>query len=148
MKIIVDTNVVISGTFFKGKPRDIIIAIANNLFDVYASPEIIAEYKEIMDEMIERKQGTIDRNVLNYFISKLNIIETKSDVKICRDPDDNKFINCALDSKSLYIVSGDKDLLSIGKYKDIEITITISGIIVQARRYEVFLSIISAIIDI
>ena len=121
MKIIVDTNVVISGTFFKGKPRDIIIAIANNLFDVYASPEIIAEYKEIMDEMIERKQGTIDRNVLNYFISKLNIIETKSDVKICRDPDDNKFINCALDSKSLYIVSGDKDLLSIGKYKDIEI---------------------------
>ena len=93
MKIIVDTNVVISGTFFKGKPRDIIIAIANNLFDVYASPEIIAEYKEIMDEMIERKQGTIDRNVLNYFISKLNIIETKSDVKICRDPDDNKFIN-------------------------------------------------------
>ena len=44
-----------------------------------------------------------------------------SNVKVCRDPDDDKFINCALDSKSLYIVSGDKDLLTIEKYEDIEI---------------------------
>jgi len=35
--------------------------------------------------------------------------------------DDDKFLGCAIDSKALYIVSGDKDLLTLEKYKDIEI---------------------------
>ncbi len=51
----------------------------------------------------------------------MNIIEAKTDVNICRDPDDNKFIGCAVDAKCLYIVSGDKDLLELGAYEDVEI---------------------------
>ena len=39
----------------------------------------------------------------------------------CKDPDDDKFINCAIDSKSLYIVSGDNDLLVLGEYNNIKI---------------------------
>ena len=121
MKIVVDTNVVISGTFFKGHPRKIVEAIVDKKFEVFATTEIIEEYKEIVEEMIHRKQGNLDNNLIDYFISKLNVIEKHSNVKVCRDPDDDKFINCALDSKSLYIVSGDKDLLTIEKYEDIEI---------------------------
>ena len=49
------------------------------------------------------------------------MIEPKTKVEVCRDPDDNKFIECAIDSKSLYIVSGDKDLLSIENYHNVEI---------------------------
>lgn len=121
MKIVVDTNVVISGTFFKSYPRKIVEAIADKKFEFYATTEIIEEYKEIIEEMIQRKQGNLDSHLIDYFISKLNVVEKHSNVKICRDPDDDKFINCALDSKSLYIVSGDKDLLTIEKYEDIEI---------------------------
>lgn len=121
MKIVIDTNVVISGIFFKGYPRKVIEAIDDNKFEVYATTEIVAEYKEIVSEMISRKQGNLDYTILDYFISRLNFVAKKSKVKVCRDPDDDKFINCALDSKSLYIVSGDKDLLVIGKYEDIEI---------------------------
>ena len=42
-------------------------------------------------------------------------------MELCRDPDDDKFIECADDAKCVYIVSGDKGLLSLKKYKDIEI---------------------------
>lgn len=121
MKIVIDTNIVISGIFFKGYPRKVIEAIVENKFDAFATTEIVEEYKDIADEMITRKQGNLDSDVLNYFISKLNFIDKHSDVNVCRDPDDDKFINCALDSKSLYIVSGDKDLLTLEKYEDIVI---------------------------
>ena len=96
-------------------------SIDDNKFEVYATAEIVSEYKEIISEMINRKQGNLDHSILDYFISKLNFVDKKSNVKVCRDPDDDKFINCALDSKALFIVSGDKDLLTLGKYDDIEI---------------------------
>ncbi len=53
--------------------------------------------------------------------ASLKLIDGKSKIEICRDPDDNKFIECAVDSRAIYIVSGDKDLLDIKKYKDIKI---------------------------
>ena len=51
----------------------------------------------------------------------MEIIEPVTHVEISRDPDDNKFLGCAKDSRSLYIVSGDKDLLVIDKYENIQI---------------------------
>ena len=121
MRIVIDTNVVISGTFFKGNPRRIVEATVENKFSVFATPEIIQEYNDIINEFIIRKQGNLDNNILNQFIASLNIINQKSFMQICRDSDDDKFINCAIDSKSLYIVSGDNDLLVLGKYNNIDI---------------------------
>ena len=46
---------------------------------------------------------------------------TKQQIDICRDPDDNKFLECAVDAKAIYIVSGDKDLLTLEKYANVEI---------------------------
>ncbi|MGP1612214.1 MAG: putative toxin-antitoxin system toxin component, PIN family [Catonella sp.] len=54
--------------------------------------------------------------MLNPFITKLELIEPVTHTDICRDPDDNKFLSCAYDTKALYIVSGDKDLLLYAKY--------------------------------
>ena len=71
--------------------------------------------------MIDRKQGKLDRTVLTPFLSKLELIEPTSEIEVCRDPDDDKFISCAVDGKAIVIVSGDKDLLVIGKYEDVVI---------------------------
>lgn len=58
---------------------------------------------------------------LTQIVSACKVIEPKTKAAICRDPDDNKFIECAIESKSLYIVSGDKDLLSVDRYQNVEI---------------------------
>lgn len=121
MKIIVDTNVVISGTFFGGYPRKILEAVVNNEVFAYASKSIVDEYLEIIDEMINSKQGKITKKILDPFIKKLIVIKPTTKIELSRDSDDDKFIECAVDSKATYIVSGDKDLLDIKKYKNIEI---------------------------
>ncbi len=51
----------------------------------------------------------------------MGIIEPVTHVRICRDPDDDKFLECAKDSQALYIVSGDKDLLVIKRFENVRI---------------------------
>ncbi|MCM1182475.1 MAG: putative toxin-antitoxin system toxin component, PIN family [Roseburia sp.] len=121
MKIVIDTNVVISGVFFGGFPRKILSSVVNGEMTACATAEIIDEYEAIVQEMIDRKQGHISRNILTPLISAMEIIEPVTHIEICRDPDDNKFLGCAKDSRALYIVSGDKDLLAVEKYENIQI---------------------------
>ena len=74
-----------------------------------------------MQEMINRKQRNINRAILSPLIKTIEIIEPVTRVEIYRDPDDNKFLECAKDSHALYIVSGDKDLLVIEQFGNIQI---------------------------
>ena len=121
MKIVVDTNVVISGVFFGGNPRQIVEAIVDGTINAYATAEIVDEYMGIIESMIDRKQGRLSQSILSPFFSSLKMIESKTVVAVSRDPDDDKFIECAIDSEALYVVSGDNDLLDIGQYKGIQI---------------------------
>ena len=121
MNIVVDTNIIISGIFFGGNPKRIINAILDSKVNAYISKEILNEYFEIINEMMFSKGESIDLSFISLLIDRFNIIETTSKIDISRDPDDNKFIECAVDSNSIYIVSGDDDLLSIKNYHNIEI---------------------------
>ena len=121
MRIVIDTNVLISGVFFGGFSRKVLSAVVGQRITACATAEIINEYEEIVQEMIGRKQGHIDRAILTPLINALDIIEPITHIEICRDPDDNKFLECAKDSHALYIVSGDNDLLVIEEYENIQI---------------------------
>lgn len=121
MKIVVDTNVIISGVFFGGAPGQVLKAIISSKVTACATPEIVDEYTEIVHEMISRKQGKLDKNILLPLINSLEMIEPKTHIEISRDPDDDKFIECAKDANALYIVSRDKDLLDIEQYDGIQI---------------------------
>ena len=121
MKIVVDTNVLISGVFFGGLPKRVLSAIIKKQITACATDEIIDEYNEIVQEMISRKQGHLNRDIIAPLIGMMEIIEAKTKVTLSRDPDDDKFLGCAKDAKALYIVSGDKDLLELKKFENIEI---------------------------
>ena len=121
MKIVIDTNVLVSGVFFGGFPRKILSSVVSQKITACATAEIINEYEEIVQEMIDRKQGHIDRLILSPLIKAIEIIEPITHIEICRDPDDDKFLECAKDSHALYIVSGDKDLLVLKEYENIQI---------------------------
>ena len=121
MKIVIDTNVLISGIFFGGFPQKVIDAVMQERCSAYATADMVAEYREIVAEMIERKQGHLRRDLLLPLLIRLHIIEGSTQVNICRDPDDNKFIECAISANASYIVSGDKDLLDIVECNGINI---------------------------
>ena len=121
MKIVIDTNLMISAMYFGGKPKKLVDLLVRGSLDAYADSEIIQEYTEASVEFADDHEDQKAIISLSDIVPKLHQIEVTTEVHVCRDPDDDKFIACAVDSKSKYIVSGDKDLLSLGSHEDVEI---------------------------
>ena len=135
MRIVVDTNVIASAFFFGGKPYQLLHHIMEDRVDVVASKEIVDEYEEIVLRLKQKYPSISTRIPLQEILSRFEIIRGSSDIHVCRNPDDDKFISCAVDGKCLYIVSGDSDLLSIGNYGDIEI-LTVADFLNRLERSE------------
>ena len=121
MRILIDTNILISGLFFHGLPKKLLSAMDFEKFNVCVNKEIVSEYVEKIDKKFSKAKYVLDKELHEKFFSNLQNFEIKSNLKICRDPDDDKFINCAIDAKAIYIVSGDNDLLTIKNFAEIEI---------------------------
>lgn len=135
MRIVVDTNVIASAVFFGGKPYQLLHYIMEELVDVVASKEIVDEYEGIVLRLRQKYPSISTRIPLQEIISRFEIIRVSSDIHVSRDPDDDKFISCAVEGKCLYIVSGDSDLLSIGNYGDIEI-LTVADFLNRLQKSE------------
>lgn len=120
MKVVVDTNVLISGVFFGGAPRRVVEAVAGRQIEASATPEIMEEYDRVVREMVRRGQGRLRTDALSVLLSRIRIDEPATTVAVCRDPDDDKFIACAIDAGALYVVSGDRDLLDLGSYEGVD----------------------------
>ena len=116
MRIVIDTNVIASAVFFGGKPYQLLHYIMEGRVVVVASKEIVDEYEEIVLRL-KRKYPEIKTKIpLPELLARFELIRVSSDIRVSRDPDDDKFISCAVDGKCLYIVSGDDDLLTIGNF--------------------------------
>lgn len=133
MKIVVDTNVVASAVFFGGRPRELLEKLLLGELTAFVSREIVEEYRETLQRLQDKYPKKNVAVPLTHIITACQLIEPKSAVHVCRDPDDDKFINCAVDSHSLYIVSGDNDLLAVGKYQDVEI-VTVADFFLRIRK--------------
>ena len=121
MRILIDTNIIISGLFFHGLPKQLLAEFDYEKFSVCVNKSIVAEYTEQVDKKISNTKYRLDKDLREKFFKNLHSFKSVSDLKICRDPKDDKFINCAIDAKAVYIVSGDNDLLTLKNVADIEI---------------------------
>ena len=90
-------------------------------FNICVNEEIFSEYVAQIDKKVLKPKYHLDKELRKKFFSNLHNFEKVSDLKISRDPKDDKFINCAIDARAIYIVSGDNDLLTIKNFAGIEI---------------------------
>lgn len=111
MKVVIDTNVLISGIFWQGIPRQILNLWLEGKIEIVITQEIFQEYLKIIQEIDSNKK--ILQNWTLLISEKSTIISDTVIVKLCRDPKDDQFINCALLGKVDYLISGDKDLLEL-----------------------------------
>jgi putative PIN family toxin of toxin-antitoxin system len=124
MKVTLDTNVLISGTFWTGDSFKILNLIDKGEIKCVLSEEILKEYKRIIKseeitEKIKEKDLLLKKVVQKVIInSKIVKPQIKLDV-VKEDKDDNKIIECAIKGKVDYIISKDKHLLKLKKYKRI-----------------------------
>ena len=122
MKIVLDTNVFISGIFFSGPPSQILRAWKNKRLQIILSQDILIEYQRVA-ESLTLKYPSIDILLIIELVTVHGqFVDTKNvDITVCEDPDDNKFIECAIASDTKIIVSGDKHLLKIKGFKGIKV---------------------------
>jgi uncharacterized protein len=122
MRVVVDTNVFVS-SFFGGPPREIINLWKNGRITLCFSGETLEELTEVLRRMGLGPEGEMKE--LLYLFAKgfhtLFIRETPRLVVVEKDPDDDKFIGCAVALKALWIITGDKALLAIKDYLGIQI---------------------------
>jgi len=121
---ILDTNVWISGVFWRGTPYQILRAWRDEQFELIYTPETLAEIESrLRRKAIEFGADLNDvRDWLFYIRTFAHIIAASGDVKgVCRDPKDDKFLDAAVTGKAEYLVAGDRDLLEIGEYQTVKI---------------------------
>ena len=71
--------------------------------------------------MTKKYPSRLKQQLIDEVFKIFKVIIPSSEISICRDPDDDKFISCAIDAECMYIVSGDDDLLSLGNIDDLSI---------------------------
>ena len=120
MKILIDTNILISALFFGKFPKGFLNEVLVKNFEICINDKILDEYEATIHKKILKKK-ILDEVLYEKFLQDVRFFESVSDLKICRDPDDDKFLNCAIDAKAIYIVSGDNDLLTLKNFEGIEI---------------------------
>ena len=114
--------------FFGGKPGELLRLILARSISAVATQEILDEYQETIDYLLEKYKGRELHFSTVPVYSAMEIIPAKTGVAVCRDPDDDKFISCAIDGQCYYVVSGDKDLLTLKKVRHVRI-VTVSELL-------------------
>lgn len=122
MKVVIDTNVFISGVFFTGAPSKILEAWRDERVRVVLSPDIFEEYRRVGDVLNTQFPGVDIERILELLANNSEIVSPGGlPVPVCEDPDDDKFLSCALKSGASVIISGDKHLLKASGYKGLQI---------------------------
>lgn len=120
MKLILDTNVFVSGVFFSGPPFMILDAWRHSRVSLVISPEILSEYRRVGEKLASQFSGADLEPWIELLMLKTSLVDAPPLAeRVCDDPDDDKFLACALASRTKLICSGDKHLLDVSGYRGI-----------------------------
>jgi putative PIN family toxin of toxin-antitoxin system len=124
MKVVLDTNVFVSGFLFGGVPGRILTAWSAGTIRLVVSPPILDEYRRVGLELSKQRAPLID--TLDALLTMLTVHAILVDAPplaegVSEDPDDDMFLAAALAGRARLIVSGDKHLLRVSGWRHIEV---------------------------
>lgn len=122
MRVILDTNVFVSGVFFSGPPYEILDAWRHGKLTLVISPEILNEYARVGHELSIPFPSVDVTPMLELLAFKGEAVDAPPlPEQVCSDPDDDKFLACAIASGTTIISSGDRALRKTTGYAGIEV---------------------------
>lgn len=130
IKVVLDTNILVSALLFKGELSKIVDLWKKGRIIPFFSRETFDEFMRVLEypkfSLTNTEIKTIlEKEVLPYF----EVVDVADEFKgVCRDPDDNKFLSCAVSASANLIVSGDKDLCDLRTYRSVRIVSAIEFI--------------------
>ncbi len=112
MRVVLDTNVFLSGIFFGGLPGRILQAWRDHQLDFVLSAPIFNEYQRASERLAERFGGLEIGPLLLLLAASCEFVDPPPlPRQLCSDPDDDKFLACALAAHCPVIITGDRALL-------------------------------------
>ena len=123
MKVVFDTNVVASASFWRGAPFDCLTAWAQGRCEAVVSPALLAEYHEIVEELaLEYPKRPFAKWADALTDAATLVFPMDRAIGATLDPDDEMILECALAAEADYIVSGDKKhLLPLRRFRGVPI---------------------------
>jgi putative PIN family toxin of toxin-antitoxin system len=122
VKAVFDTNVLIAAFLTEGLCSGLLVRARKKAFNLVLCDDIIREFEGILIKKF--KLTSTDISEISAIVSEAasEILHNLDPIpNICRDPNDDMIIACAIDATADYIVTGDEDLLILKRYKDIVI---------------------------
>jgi len=121
-RVVFDTNIYISALHFQSSiPRRILELADASAFCLLLSKQIIAELRGVLRVKFKYELSKLDL-MEELILSIVELVEPKSRINFIKaDPDDDKILECAVEGKANFVVSGDKHVLNIREYKGIKI---------------------------
>ncbi len=122
LRIVLDTNVLVSATIRNGKPRKLLQGGIDGKYQILSSMGILGEISEVLQRpKFEMTRDDVIR-IVSALIEIVENVHVTSNLKVASsDPDDDMLINTAHDGNADYIVSGDHDLLDLKEFEGIKI---------------------------
>ena len=121
LTVVIDTNIYISAIFWNGKPREVIDLGRQGKIVIFTSVDIENEIARKLKTKFKLAEEDVNQILLDFSTFTLPVKIKKQLIVVQDDPDDSKFIECALECKTDYIVSGDTHLLNLKEYEGIRI---------------------------
>ena len=120
-RVTADSNVLISALRFGGKPLDLLALAVDGEIELAISDAILHETLRVLRDKFHTTTERLEE--IERFLSAvtIHVYPTERIDAVTADRDDNRVLECAVKSGSRVIVSGDQDLLRLGKFKDIDI---------------------------
>jgi putative PIN family toxin of toxin-antitoxin system len=127
VRLVLDTNVVVSAVIWGGMPYRLLQAATDGDIELYTSPALLAELRgvlarEHLASRLERQQSSAEQAIRLYGELAISVSPLAIPRAVPRDADDNQVIAAALAAQANLIVSGDRHLLDLGgSYQGIRI---------------------------
>ncbi|HEY6413033.1 MAG TPA: putative toxin-antitoxin system toxin component, PIN family [Edaphobacter sp.] len=120
MRVVLDTNVFISGLKFDGRPASVLQMAAEGVYTLVLSEDMLLEIEDVLLRKFKWSTGNV-RSTLNGLRTFVGIVNPAIEDSDCEDPDDNRILEAAIAGNATYIVSGDQHLLRMKRFRKVEI---------------------------
>jgi len=122
LRVVLDTNILISAIVFGGKPRKILEAVFQEKIQICLSQAITDELTEVLRRQEFTFRTDMVHNLVTEVLAIAEYVEPLQQIRaIPEDPDDDRILECAVAAGARYIITGDRHLLKLIRYEDIEI---------------------------
>ena len=123
LRVVLDTNIFVSGLLFGGKPRALINLARAKKIQAVSSLPLLAELAYVLHNKFD-----FDEKKIKLYLSKLekilDIVYPEKKIKVLRDEPDNRVLEAAVTGKCNYIITGDRELLNLKKFRRVRILTT------------------------